>query len=385
MGKDPALKSGYLIQNRLLLTLLFGIDWLLNRVVKTKTGPRVPPRRLLIANFAHLGDAVLTTSLLKPLKSSFPDIEIGVLISSGSRAVFTGHPWIQFVHTLDHPLLERGKRRLFSYFRRRRALIKELRACSYDSALDLRFHFPSSAYTLFAARIPERIGFRTAGMGALLTRKVAWRTRCTDSVSDYYMELADELSGFKRPSERPRPFLAPIKPEISEELRRRYSLQTKEYLVLHMGSGAPLKEWPLENWRALSLKLIAKGRRLVFTGKGAKEKEAVRQVTEGIEALDLVNALSFEELAALIQGAQALLSVDTSAGHIASSFATKTIALYTGIYPIALWSPLSEASLALTEPVKCAPCYNRRGCKSMSCVRDISVDRALLSLEELLR
>ena len=45
--------------------------------------------KILIVNSGHIGDAVITSRLLSSIKKKYPTAQIGMLINSGSKFVFT--------------------------------------------------------------------------------------------------------------------------------------------------------------------------------------------------------------------------------------------------------------------------------------------------------
>lgn len=150
------------------------------------------------------------------------------------------------------------------------------------------------------------------------------------------------------------------------------------YVVIHMSSGNPVKNWPREKWRELTTKLIQEGFSILFTGKGEKENNEIIEVTKSLKrTYNLCDNLSIEEYVAVIANAKLLIGGDTSAGHIASAVQTPAVLIYTGINPRKLWQPFSDKLKILTHPAACHPCFRPDGCPSMACVRDISVDTVL--------
>ena len=85
------------------------LDGILGLIARSGSPSKIePPRRLLLANYGHLGDVVMSTACLHILKSTWPDVEIGFLIGSWSRALLEGHPDIGRLHVVDHWFMDRG-------------------------------------------------------------------------------------------------------------------------------------------------------------------------------------------------------------------------------------------------------------------------------------
>jgi heptosyltransferase-2 len=306
-----------------------------------------PPKKLLLCHSAHLGDVILLTSLLQPLKEAFPKCEIGALVGSWATCVLEDHPALSRIHTFDHWKTRRGPRKPSS-----------LEGLSdYDVAIDLPFHYPNFSPLLFRAKIPVRIGFDSAGFSPLLTHVVKWVEK-EQSAADYFFELLSPLGVEKK---------HPLKPWLVTDEKKPYP---REYILIHMSSGNPKISWPLHKWRELAQKL--KGHHLVFTGKGLKENSEIAQVIEGIpNAMNLCDKLSWKEFVRWIRHASKVISVETSCGHVAATFDRPLISLYTGINPLIRWSPLSTEAKVITHPMPCSPCY--KGCKEMTCLKAIEV------------
>lgn len=334
---------------------------LLDRILKPLHKPGdilSPPRKILLCNSAHLGDFLLMTSLIAPLKAHFPDVEIGLLVGSWNSEAARG--MADHLHLCDHWKTNRSKPLIFRYLKTRRQALKEIRERGYDVAIDCPFHFPNFAPLLYQAKIPVRIGYTTAGFSPLLTHPVVWK-ECPQHAADYFLDLLMPLGVS---SKRPQPFLPSHPP-----------LFFHDYLVLHMGTGEERKEWPEEKWRELALKLHEEGYSLVFTGKGEREKARIARVRGDMTHTVDASSSSFAEFCACIQHAQGVICGETAAVHVAAAYDTPTIALYTAINPLVRWRSLSKKAHTLLKPLPCSPCY--RGCKAMRCLREIEVDEVV--------
>lgn len=148
----------------------------------------------------------------------------------------------------------------------------------------------------------------------------------------------------------------------------------ERYLVVHMGAGLKLKEWPEERWQALVNRLLEDGHSLVFTGNGAQQaREADLVIGNRSRCENLCDRLSWSEFVQVIRAAQLVVSIDSVAGHIAAAVDTPSVVIASGINRAAQWKPLHPRSTTVTHPVSCAPCFRSQGCGAMACVREVSV------------
>jgi len=84
-------RSRYAAQDKV-ATLLAVMVKGLAAVVPRRRAASEPPKRILIANAGHIGDGIMSTSVLAPLKMMFREAEIDFLTNSESRSVVAGHP-----------------------------------------------------------------------------------------------------------------------------------------------------------------------------------------------------------------------------------------------------------------------------------------------------
>ncbi len=387
-GSSP-LSGRYLVRNPLLVWGLTAVDTLLAvQGLREAAVPPLsaPPTRLLLSLGGHLGDVVIASSLLPLIRSVWPETEIGLLLGSWSRAIVEGHPLVRWIHTVDHWKLDRSEagrlRKLQHYEATRRIALREIQAVGYDAAVDLYPFFPNNIRLLWRAGIPVRAGYVSGGLGALLTHPVRW-TETERHMAESHREVLSSLNPVFAGS-------APLRYSLPEPDRGAAGegplpagLAKGEYLVLHMGAGLRLKEWPEERWRALVGRLAAEGHTLVFTGRGVDQLEQAERVIQGRDrCLNLCDRLGWSEFVATLAGARLLVSVDSVAGHIASAVNTPVVVLMSGMNRIEQWVPLGEAVTTVHHPVACAPCHRGQGCTAMTCVREIELDGVLRAIRK---
>lgn len=347
----------YFMQNKLAIRVLRLIDILLPFFLRSKQGPIEIPKKILLSHPAHLGDVILMTALLKPLKENYPHIKIGVVVGSHSKQVVEGHPDIDWIHVVDHPKLNRHpKNRLLTYLKTRKQALREIKNVGYDISVDCNFHFPNLAPLFWRAKIKTRLGFVTAGFSPFLTHaKPSENTN--QSVAYFFLSLLKQIPNFL--------WDKPLKSSLPEVK----PFPQKNYVVIHMGASNPIKQWPLSKWKALIASYAHE--KLIFTGTGHKENDAIESVRR-VTDTNLCDKLSWQELVALIKYAKKVITVDTSVSHIAAAFDIPSVVLLSGIYPSSYWAPLSTKALCLTHTTPCSPCFQGRGCPTMPCLHNIT-------------
>src|SRR3954449_7352392 len=135
--------------------------------------PRVDdPRRILLVQLDHLGDAILTSPLLDRLHAAYPEARIDVLASPSNRDVFEADPNVGSVHLAAKSWFERDRGR-WALGSAVWELGRSLRLEHYDLGLDVRGDI-LTVLVLALAGIPRRVGWAMGGGGFLLTEVADW-------------------------------------------------------------------------------------------------------------------------------------------------------------------------------------------------------------------
>src|SRR5688572_2558579 len=382
------LRGRYLVRNPVWNAWLRANDAALH-FLTSRAEPGTParsPGRLLVAVGGHLGDAVIATSVFAPLRSALPHVEIGVLTGSWNRAVFEGHPDVRWVHLVDHWKLDRSNSSLLSrWWKTRRTSAEALtavRKIGYDAAIDLYAYYPNSAWLLWQADIPIRIGYTSGGLGPLYSHPVEWRV--AGHVSDEHRVLVRQLLPERIDMDGNRYALpapnAQARAAAHEKLRAA-GIAPRGYVVFHPGAGSTRKEWPVAGWNVVASQLATLGISVVITGAGpAQCTLADRIAGGGASTVNMCDRLSWDELRSVLADARAVVSVDTVAMHLAAAAGVRCVALMTGMDDPARWAPVGDNVHVLTESVPCSPCYRSNGSAAMSCVRDITPETVLTAV-----
>jgi ADP-heptose:LPS heptosyltransferase len=388
------LSGKYLVRNRALNRLLRLTDWLLGWWARSRAPhPAIPePRRILLANGAHLGDVLASVQLLPALHRAFPRVQLGFLIGHWARPLLHDHPLLAWVHIVDHWKLNRAPLPLWHKIRHyqhtRRQALREIRQAGYDVAIDLYCYFPNAISLLWQAGIPVRMGYTSGGFGPLLTHSLDW-TNQDRHITEYQADLLRLLPLSENDLAcRHIAFPAEVNqlPQVIRNELPPSAVPAPDYLVFHMGAGTALKEWPLANWRCLAERVVGEGYTLVFTGNSTAETWNCDQVAAGLDrCINACGRLNWSEFVATIRHARLLVGVDSVAGHVAAAVGTACVEVFSGISNPAQWGPRGAACKLVQHPVPCAPCYRSRGCPTMDCVRLVDVEAVHVAIQELLR
>jgi ADP-heptose:LPS heptosyltransferase len=146
---------------------------------------------------------------------------------------------------------------------------------------------------------------------------------------------------------------------MSEALRRAGISEREPLLVLHPGSGSPLKSWPLDRFAKAGDDLAAMiGARVVVTGAADERPQAnrlARLLSGG--GVSLAGRLGWGELEALLARATLVVGVDSGPLHLAVAAGTPSVALFGPADPAQFgpWGPPARHRL-VTGDLPCRPC-----------------------------
>jgi ADP-heptose:LPS heptosyltransferase len=162
------------------------------------------PKRLLLADGAHLGDTIIIASMLPALREEFPTMEIGLLTGSWNRELLEGNVHFDRVHFLDHWYMNRSaasRLALFhNYAKESQRIVAELKTTGYDVAINMRPWFPNLVPVIWRAGIPVRVGFNRSGFIFLFNTIGDHTDHITRPCYQPLRSSAQSLSPWQRPT-----------------------------------------------------------------------------------------------------------------------------------------------------------------------------------------
>jgi ADP-heptose:LPS heptosyltransferase len=111
---------------------------------------------------------------------------------------------------------------------------------------------------------------------------------------------------------------------------RRLTAMDAPYACVHPGASRSDRRWSLVNFARVADQLVQRGLRIFITGSAA-EKELAQTVVSGMkESADIVaGCTDLGALAALLRGAQIVVSNDTGVGHLAAAVDAPAVVIFT--------------------------------------------------------
>ncbi len=128
------------------------------------------------------------------------------------------------------------------------------------------------------------------------------------------------------------------------------------YVVVHPGASVPARAWPAERCAEAVEALTDAGHRVLVTG-GPAERELTAFVA-GTRGVDLGGGTTLAEMAALLDGAAAVVVGNTGPAHLAAAVGTPVVSLFAPVVPAERWAPYGVPTVLLGDQT--APCRDTR-------------------------
>jgi ADP-heptose:LPS heptosyltransferase len=155
------------------------------------------------------------------------------------------------------------------------------------------------------------------------------------------------------------------------------------YVVLHPGASVPARAWPERRCADAVEALSTAGHRVLVTG-GPGEK-ALTAAVAGASGVDLGGATTLAEMAALLDGAAAVVVGNTGPAHLAAAVGTPVVSLFAPIVPAARWAPYGVPSVLLGDQDAACRDTRARVCPvpGHPCLTSVTADDVVAAVEKL--
>jgi ADP-heptose:LPS heptosyltransferase len=346
-----------------------------------KTRPATPgePKNILILNPGHIGDMVLSTSILPILRSAYPNAKIGFVMGSWARMALKNHPGIAYFHTVDHWIANRGENKLLKklsrYRQTKRQALEEIRAVGYDVALCVHPSLCDFLDLTWQAGIPVRAGFHESVLASFATHLANLPSGFFVHQSVRQAEVLRSLGVDPNLWQLMKSSMGPSSAKDIAEvcaLLEADKIEDAHYRIIHMGSGALNREQSPAFWHEVASEL-SKKHTILFTGAGSREEANAHEAIGGLSnCINACNKLSWDGFVAAVTHAEVLYGVESMAGHVAAAVGTKCVVSYAGNGGVARWRPEGDLVIVETNHLECAPCLHILGCEAMTCLRGVS-------------
>lgn len=299
-------------------------------------------QKILLLRFSSIGDIVLTSPVVRCLKTQLEAVEIHYLTKKPFASILEANPYIDKVYTFDkaeQPLKD---------------VVEDLQKESYNLVVDLHKNFRSWY-------VSQKLGVRTLRFKKLnpqkwlLTQfKINWMPDV--HIVDRYLDTVSSLN-IKNDGKGLDYTIPPSDYIKASSIDAR--LQDQQYLVFVIGAAHATKRLPPSKIKAIC-SLLKEELIVLIGGKG--DLEAAKLIeTAGKQVINTCGQFNLHQSASIVEQARVVIAHDTGFMHIAAALKRPIVSIWGntvpqfGMYPY-LPSDSSDFSIVEQTSLACRPC-----------------------------
>jgi ADP-heptose:LPS heptosyltransferase len=297
-------------------------------------------KNILVIQTAFIGDAILASSVLEKLHSSFPEASISLLIRKGNESLYSEHPYLKELLVWDK---NEGKYGALLKLRKR------IKKNKYDAVINLHRYSSSGFLTAFSGA-KYKAGFSEGILSLLFNKRVKHIIGDGRHETERYNELIEDITD----KTVAKPKLYPS----ANDLLKVESYKSGPYVCIAPSSVWRTKQLPEQKWIALCDNIPEEITIYILGSKNdmgmcnslkAKFKHKNTKVVAG--------DLTLLESAALIKDAQMNYVNDSGPLHLASATNANVTAFFLSTIPAFGFGPLSDSQKIIeVKNLECRPC-----------------------------
>ncbi|MFH0964048.1 MAG: glycosyltransferase family 9 protein [Planctomycetota bacterium] len=370
----------FLLRCHLALKKFFGLE----------RTPSDPIRTVLLVKFYGIGCILLATPMLRALRRRCPGARIVFLTFEANREMLAFIPEVDEVIMLRRDTLRHLLADVFAARRR-------IRSLKVDVGIAFEFFVKVSTIVTYLSTAPRRIGFQLSERwsDSLITDRVFLNVyrHVTEIFAEFLRPLGVGVTDFS---------LLPLRAAGESCARVRA-------LLAAATGGIPLRvvcvnpnagefsferRWPLERFGELIERMLRRWEDVLIVLIGARSERGYVAVlparfSDRPRVLSLAGELSLDELIALFERADLLVTNDSGPLHVAEAVGLPTVSLFGPETPV-LYGPRGERHLVIWKGIYCSPCLNAyvnkaRICRGENrCMAAISTDEVFQAVWRML-
>ncbi|MDR1809657.1 MAG: glycosyltransferase family 9 protein [Prevotella sp.] len=297
-------------------------------------------KKILVIRFRRIGDAVLSESICRSLRCSFPNAEIHYVLNDHIAPLFENHPDIDKLVTFSRYDMSSTLR----YAKKVRRIMKEN---DYDVVIDTRSTLKTLLFSLFSLNTPYRIGRKKSYNRFIQNYRVDNRYNGTGDNVQLLLSLLDPLSRNFTVVKDP-VFRLYCAEEEKTDFRRYMETKgvdfSKPVFVAAVSARLAHKTWSIGNMTELVRRILEKYNvQIVFNHADKHEKKHAEQIYCELgsprQVFTDVEARNLRELMALLSNASFFFGNEGGPRHISQALNVPSFAIFSPSIPLENWLP----------------------------------------------
>lgn len=278
--------------------------------------------RVLIVKTSSMGDVLHTLPSLTDAKNALPDIQFDWVVEESFSQIPSWHSSVARVIPVA---IRRWRKSWFHKQTRkeRAAFISQLQERHYDAVIDAQGLIKSAL---------------------LITRKAKGikhgqdRRSAREPLASWFYDVKHYIPKDQHAVERTRQLFALSLGYPTPTQQGDYAIAERfvttpfdspnEYLVFLHATTRDEKYWPEQRWRELIALLVDTGLKIKLPWGAPHEHERAIRLAKGFQHVEVLPKLSLAEIAGVLAGAKAVVSVDTGLSHLTAALDRPNITLF---------------------------------------------------------
>jgi heptosyltransferase-2 len=329
----------------------------------------ISPEKILVIQTAFLGDIILTTPLLRNLKSRFPESRISFLTTPVGAEILSGNPCIWEFIIYDKKGADKG---IIPFLKMAMRIKEQGFSLVVSPHRSLR-----TSLLAFISGAPRKIGFDKAAFSFLYQDKIQYRKELHEV--DRNLQLMETLGG--KIEAFPEVFIRQDAQKRADSLLASFGIKERGMVVgLLIGSEWPTKRWTQEGYADL-IDYLAKrfsAKSIIF---GRDNERPIAEEIYNLSAnkpLIACGKTQLSDLVPLFMACELLIGGDTGTMHIGVALKRKCVIIFGPTTPELGFAPYKAESVAVLEKkgLSCRPCspHGPKRCpkEHFACMKDIN-------------
>ena len=344
------------------------------------------PSNILLVAITRLGDMLQASPTIVGLKEEYPEARITVLIDKQFARICAGIPGIDEVYVIDLNMVCRCLHRehdgLVDAYRYVTEMVEDLRQRDFDYC----FNMSSSAYTALLIKmlhIPESRGWVSDDEGYRIISDpwaMLFAAFVYHSNRDYNgINLVDIFRCGAGVRKHPNHLVY----RVSDEARRGARAFLEEnclqgngpLICIQAGASQTKRQWPIERFAQLTKMLVSElNARVLYTGAPNESEiiDAIISLCVSPNVLSAAGKTDFQQLGALLEQADVLVTGDTGPMHLSIAVGTPVVAMFLASALCFETGPYSAGNFVVQSTIDCHPCNPNYPCSRPDCHLQIS-------------
>ena len=278
--------------------------------------------RVLIVKTSSMGDVLHTLPSLTDAMRLIPEIKFDWVVEENFSQIPGWHPAVENVIPVA---IRRWRKSWFNEAtRRERSLFSsQIRQYSYDAVIDAQGLLKSAVLVTRNANGPKH-GY-------------AWDS-AREPLASWFYNIRHHVSKEQHAVERIRQLFALSLNYALPNNKGDYAIAShflttlpedaNQYLVFLHATTRDEKHWPEHHWRELAAQLEPTGLKIKLPWGTAHEHERAIRLAQGFKHVEVLPKLPLSDVAKILAGAKAVISVDTGLSHLTAALDRPNITLY---------------------------------------------------------